>query len=59
MHRGRVSIAVDGKRIWDEEADFFAADASEFAIGWNSIGGSSCGPRFTGDLLSVERVRRE
>lgn len=57
--RGRVHVTVDGVVVWDEESDFYPAEAGEVVVGRNAIGGSTCGPQFTGELRSVERVGRE
>ena len=56
---GRVRLAVDGEPTWEQGENFFSAEAEEVAIGRNPIGGTSCGPVFTGDVLSAERVVRE
>lgn len=53
---GRVGVAVNGAWVWDREAWFYAADPQELAIGSNPIGGTTGGPRFSGDVLAAERV---
>ncbi len=55
----RLRIRVDEALVWEETADVFVAEHAEVAVGRNPIGGTSGGPRFTGELLRAERVRRE
>lgn len=57
VQRGRVTVVVDGGRIWEHTVDLFTAEAEEFWIGRNAIGGTNCGPVFTGEVLSAERQR--
>ncbi|MSU51655.1 MAG: hypothetical protein EXS37_21620 [Opitutus sp.] len=57
--KGRVSVGVDGTRVWEAETVLFTIPAGEFAIGRNPIGGTAGGPRFTGDVLVAERVVRD
>jgi hypothetical protein len=59
VRRGYVRVAVDGREIWRDDTEMFTADAFEFAIGRNAIGGTGCGPVFTGEVLSAERISRE
>ena len=56
---GRLRLVVDGALAWEQEENFFSAEADEIAVGRNPIGGTSCGPGFTGDVLLAERVARE
>jgi hypothetical protein len=56
---GRVQLKLDGSLVWEEEGDFFTVEPEEVFVGRNPIGGTSCGPRFTGDVLLAERVVRE
>ena len=56
---GRLQLKVDDAVVWEVEADFYAAEREEIAVGRNPIGGTSCGPAFTGDVLAAERVGRE
>jgi hypothetical protein len=59
VHFDRLEVAVDGAAVWTEPADVYVAEHAEVAVGRNPIGGTSGGPRFTGELLRAERVRRE
>jgi len=56
---GRVRLTVNGTVVWDEESWFYPAEAGEIYIGRNPLGGTSCGPVFTGEVLSVARAARE
>jgi hypothetical protein len=56
---GKMTVTFDGTRIWRQAGFFFPAEAPEVAIGRNPIGGTSCGPVFTGDVLSARRIVRE
>lgn len=56
---GAAEVKLDGKSVWRIEGDFYAAEPVELALGRNPIGGTSCGPVFTGDVLAAERVRRD
>jgi hypothetical protein len=57
--RSRVQVRVDGAPGWEQSAPFYAGEPDEVAVGRNPIGGTSCGPWFTGDLLFAERVVRD
>jgi hypothetical protein len=46
-------VEVDGREVWRERAEFFVANAAEVAVGVNPIGGTACGPVFTGELRGV------
>lgn len=59
LRRGPVAVAVDRQTIWETQSELFTADAFEFAIGRNAIGGTGCGPAFGGDVLAAERILRE
>jgi hypothetical protein len=55
--RGSLDLSVNGRLVWQEAREFYRADAEEVAIARNPIGGTSAGPKFTGDVLSAEVVR--
>ncbi len=57
--RGNVRVRVNGAEVWSERVALYATEADAVAIGRNPIGGTSCGPEFTGALLSVERMPRD
>jgi hypothetical protein len=56
---GRVQVKLDGAMVWSHETDLATVEPEEVAVGRNPIGGTSCGPRFTGDILFAERVAPE
>ena len=55
---GYLRVEVDGREVWREPAELFVIDPVEIAAGVNPIGGTSCGPVFTGELHSVFWGRR-
>lgn len=57
--QGAVRIEIDGGLAWAASVPTFAVRPDEIAVGRNPIGGTSCGPRFSGDLLAAERIGRE
>ncbi len=59
VRTGRLRVRLDGASAWEETADVFVAEHPEVTVGRNPIGGTSGGPRFTGELLRAERGRRE
>jgi len=56
--RGNVRVRVNGAEVWNQRLALYATEADAVAIGRNPIGGTSCGPEFTGTLLSAERMTR-
>ncbi len=56
---GPVRVRLDGEVVWEEHTDYHPAEHAEVYVGRNPIGGTSCGPRFAGEILAAERVRRE
>jgi hypothetical protein len=56
---GELRVEIGGEIVWREGTMGYWADPEEIAIGQNPIGGSHVGPRFSGALLSVERLARE
>lgn len=56
---GRMIVVLNGQRVWENSSwYFYVVDADEIAIGRNAVGGTSCGPAFTGEILGVERIPR-
>jgi len=51
----RVEVRLDGRLVLDVNSPCHPARAPEWYIGENPIGGSTCGAKFTGRLLLVER----
>lgn len=57
--RGPLQIRLNGAIVWEQDIDFYAIAPDEFALGRDPIGGSSCEPWFTGDIIKAERLPRE
>ena len=51
---GRIRATLNGRVIWDAKTDSYPYTPEPTAYGENPIGVSSCGPAFTGLLLSVQ-----
>ena len=56
--RGDLRVEIDDREVWREPAELFVVDPVEVAVGVNPIGGTSCGPAFTGQLHAVAWGRR-
>jgi len=54
--RSTVRVRVDGRVVLDAPAQFHPARADEVFVGLNPLGGSTCGERFTGEIIRVQRV---
>lgn len=54
--RKRLRIEFNGRAVIDQEVDTHASRPSEVTVGRNLIGGSSCEPRFAGEILATERL---
>jgi hypothetical protein len=54
----RLSVTMDGRVVWAQEAKLFAVTATDVFVGRNPIGGTGCAPLFTGAILEVKRVRK-
>jgi hypothetical protein len=51
---GRMVITWNGRVVWQmEDRSFYDPEAFEVAVGANLIGMGTCGPAFTGEILSV------
>ena len=50
---GELRVELDGREVWRERVELFVASPAEVAVGVNPIGGTACGPTFTGELLAV------
>lgn len=51
---GLLDVAIGGSSVWRERVEFFVVNPAEVAIGRNAIGGTSCGPEFTGVIAAAE-----
>jgi hypothetical protein len=56
---GRLRLTLNGSVVWEDSAEFFPAERGEVTFGRNSVGGTNCGPNFTGEVLDVSRMVRE
>jgi hypothetical protein len=54
----RLRVVLDEAEVMNVAAEFHLADADELHLGANRIGGSTCEPRFTGNILQAERLTR-
>ncbi|MFZ5494446.1 MAG: hypothetical protein ACOZE5_03795 [Verrucomicrobiota bacterium] len=54
--RQRLRLEFDGRTLLAQEVDTHTSRPGEVTFGRNLIGGSSCEPRFAGEILSVERL---
>lgn len=54
----RLGVALNGARILDVEEMFYPCDPGTVAVGFNSIGASTAGAEFTGQILLEERLRK-
>jgi hypothetical protein len=55
---GELEVAVDGRSVWRMPVEVFNVPPEEVVVADNLIGGTSCRPVFTGEVLAVERVPR-
>jgi hypothetical protein len=54
--RRTFRILLDGKEVLRGESDFYPWEESQVTVGENRIGGTICGPRFTGRILETRRL---
>lgn len=54
--RNHLRIELDGRTVVEREVDPFASRVRDVTVGLNRIGGSTCEPRFAGEILRVERL---
>ena len=55
---GQLEVWLNGRSVWRVGGEFFAVNPVEIAVGQNPIGGTSCGPEFTGVVHGFEAVAR-
>jgi len=48
-----LRIEWEGREIWREQVDFYAAEPVEVAAAVNPIGGTTCGPAFSGQVHAI------
>ena len=51
-----IRISVDGKQVLEAPWVGYPASDSQMNVGLNPIGGSTCGPRFSGTVLEAHRT---
>ncbi|MFA5058425.1 MAG: hypothetical protein WC485_09950, partial [Opitutaceae bacterium] len=54
--RLRRTIRLNGRIVFKADLPCYPSDTSDITIGHNRIGGSTCGPEFTGIIDSVEHA---
>ncbi|MBI3591374.1 MAG: hypothetical protein HY094_08380 [Candidatus Melainabacteria bacterium] len=60
-YRDQISIKLDGKSILELQKTNYSYDSTEdeISIGKNQIGGTRCGPIFTGEIRDIEHLAFE
>jgi hypothetical protein len=51
-----VRVVLDGQAVLEAHRDTYPSAAEDIEVAKNQIGGSTCGPSFTGRILSLERA---
>jgi len=54
--RSRVRVRVNGRVVLDAPAHPHPSTPAEVFVGMNPLGGSTCGGRFTGEIVRIQRV---
>ncbi len=54
----RVVLRIDDEIVWDTQARFYDADATDVFVGCNPIGGTACGSSFSGRITEIKPVMR-
>lgn len=54
--KNRILIKLDGVAVIDSEGTCYDSSPEQVTVGQNTISGTSCGPKFTGEIISIERV---
>ena len=55
--RNQVTVRLDGVPVWQTNSPAYPSEPSDIRVGQNLIGASSCGERFTGEILEIGRAR--
>ncbi len=58
-YRSQVQIKLDGKSILKQNYDCYDTTKDEITIGKNLIGGTNCGPIFTGEIRDIKHTAFE
>jgi hypothetical protein len=54
--KDRVTVTLDGQPVISTTAESYETGPDTVTVGRNAIHGTLCGPEFTGEILSIERV---
>jgi hypothetical protein len=54
--KSRIRVVLDGDAVLEANAACYDSPPIELRFGENQIGGSTCGPRFTGRLMNLRRA---
>jgi hypothetical protein len=52
----QVRVTLDGRTVLSGAHDSYPSSSAEIEIGKNQIGGSTCGPSFSGRIVSLQRL---
>jgi len=52
----RLRVVLDGQVVLDAEQETYDSPPDDVVIGKNTIGASSCGYAFTGEIKDVQRL---
>jgi hypothetical protein len=55
--REQATVSLDGVAVWECKSPAYPSDPADIRVGENTIGASSCSPRFTGEILEIGRAR--
>jgi hypothetical protein len=51
-----VVVHANGAKVLEARASPYACGPGEIYVGSNPLGGSTCGPKFTGTIVSSQRI---
>jgi len=51
-----VRVRVNGRKVLDVPVQAYPATPAEVYVAANPVGGSTCGPRFTGEIVRSQRI---
>lgn len=55
---GQLEVWLNGRSVWRVGGEFFAVNPVEIAVARNPIGGTTCGPEFSGVVHGVDWAAR-
>jgi hypothetical protein len=53
---GALKVLMDGLPVLDGDFSCYPSSPAEVRVAENPIGGSTCGPAFTGNILGIEQI---